>query len=72
MARARGRIADAQAEPAVLRGDPGSMAAARCRSGGVHPTLALPMSENPDEYLPPASAPDRLAERRRDAVVRPA
>ncbi|MFI6979550.1 NlpC/P60 family protein [Embleya sp. NPDC050154] len=70
VARAQGRIADAQAELVVLQGDLGSMAAARYRGGGVDPTLALLMSENPDEYLSRASALDRLAERQQAAVVR--
>lgn len=68
--RAQGRIADTQSELLALQGDMGAMAAAQYRAGGIDPTLALLMSENPDEYLSRAITLDRLAGRQRDAVAR--
>ncbi|MFF7243882.1 NlpC/P60 family protein [Embleya sp. NPDC008237] len=68
--RAQERIADTQAELVALQGGMGSMAAAHYRAGGIDPTLALLMSESPDEYLSRAVTLDRLADRQRHVVAR--
>lgn len=46
-----------------MRGALGAIAGAQYRSGGLDPSLALLLSENPDSYLDKAAALDRLSER---------
>ncbi|MGP9021246.1 NlpC/P60 family protein [Streptomyces sp. BR1] len=46
-----------------MRGALGAIAGAQYRSGGIDPSLALLLSENPDSYLDKAAALDRLSER---------
>ncbi|MFM9367431.1 NlpC/P60 family protein [Streptomyces sp. Da 82-17] len=65
--RLRQEIADAQDGVARgqerinrMRGELGSLAGAQYRSGGIDPTLALMLSEDPDGYLAKSTTLDRI------------
>ncbi|UGY90923.1 NlpC/P60 family protein [Streptomyces gobiensis] len=61
--RAQDRTARGQSEVNRMREALASMAGAQYRSGGVDPTLALMLSEDPDNYLNKAAALDRISSR---------
>lgn len=51
-----------------MRGALGAIAGAQYRSGGLDPSLALLLSEDPDTYLDKAAALDRIGERQSAAL----
>ncbi|MDK1343507.1 NlpC/P60 family protein [Streptomyces sp. 378] len=57
---ARDRVARQQQRINSLRESLGSLAGAQYRSGGIDPSLALLLSDDPDDYLDHASRLDRL------------
>jgi cell wall-associated NlpC family hydrolase len=57
---ARDRIARQQQRINSMRESLGSLAGAQYRSGGIDPSLALLLSDDPDDYLDHASRLDRL------------
>ncbi|MFH0250175.1 coiled-coil domain-containing protein, partial [Streptomyces chitinivorans] len=61
--RAQDGAARDQARVNRMRGDLGSLASAQYRSGGIDPSLALLLSEGPEEYLAKAAALDRINSR---------
>ncbi len=61
--RAKDRVARGQERINTMRGALGSLAGAQYRSGGLDPTLALMLSENPDTYLDKAATLDRISSR---------
>ncbi|MFC7309085.1 NlpC/P60 family protein [Streptomyces monticola] len=61
--QAKDSVARGQERINTMRGALGSLAGAQYRSGGIDPTLALMLSENPDSYLDKASALDRISAR---------
>ncbi|WSJ91363.1 NlpC/P60 family protein [Streptomyces sp. NBC_01304] len=60
---AKDSVARGQERLNTMRGALGSLAGAQYRSGGIDPTLALMLSENPDSYLAKASTLDRISSR---------
>ncbi|MFF5368532.1 NlpC/P60 family protein [Streptomyces sp. NPDC013187] len=60
---ARDRVARQQQRVNSLRETLGSLAGAQYRSGGIDPSLALLLSDDPDDYLDHASRLDRLTAR---------
>ncbi|MEU1315409.1 NlpC/P60 family protein [Streptomyces tibetensis] len=60
---ARDRVARQQQRVNNLRESLGSLAGAQYRSGGIDPSLALLLSDDPDDYLDHASRLDRLTAR---------
>ncbi|MEU3886833.1 NlpC/P60 family protein [Streptomyces sp. NPDC029041] len=60
---ARDRVARQQQRVNNLRESLGSLAGAQYRSGGIDPSLALLLSDDPDDYLDHASRLDRLTTR---------
>ncbi|MFJ4540834.1 NlpC/P60 family protein [Streptomyces tibetensis] len=60
---ARDRVARQQQRVNNLRETLGSLAGAQYRSGGIDPSLALLLSDDPDDYLDHASRLDRLTAR---------
>ncbi|MER7476419.1 NlpC/P60 family protein [Streptomyces sp. NPDC126510] len=60
---ARDRTARQQQRVNNLRESLGSLAGAQYRSGGIDPSLALLLSDDPDDYLDHASRLDRLTAR---------
>ncbi|MGK5499557.1 NlpC/P60 family protein, partial [Streptomyces sp. URMC 125] len=61
--RAQNAAARDQARANRMRDDLGALAAAQYRGGAVVPSLALLLSDDPDEYLARASALDRIGSR---------
>ena len=59
----RDRIARQQERVNSMRESLGSLAGAQYRSGGIDPSLALLLSDDPDDYLDHASRLDRLTAR---------
>ncbi|MFJ3923779.1 NlpC/P60 family protein [Streptomyces sp. NPDC090022] len=62
------RVARGQAELNEVRGRLGTMATAQYRSGGIDPSLALLLADDPDEYLQKASTLDQLSGKQVEAV----
>ncbi|WP_053671950.1 C40 family peptidase [Streptomyces sp. NRRL B-1140] len=60
---ARDRVARQQQRVNNLRESLGSLAGAQYRSGGIDPSLALLLSDDPDDYLDRATRLDRLTTR---------
>ncbi|MEW2609724.1 NlpC/P60 family protein [Streptomyces sp. NPDC047880] len=60
---ARDRVARQQQRVNTMRDSLGSLAGAQYRSGGTDPSLALLLSDDPDDYLDHASRLDRLTAR---------
>ncbi|MFJ7333727.1 NlpC/P60 family protein [Streptomyces sp. NPDC101110] len=60
---ARDRVARQQQRVNTMRESLGSLAGAQYRSGGTDPSLALLLSDDPDDYLDHASRLDRLTAR---------
>ncbi|MDT9684562.1 NlpC/P60 family protein [Streptomyces sp. TRM76323] len=67
---ARDGVARGQERVNRMRGVLGSVAGAQYRSGGIDPSLALMLSEEPDTYLDRAAALDRLSERQAATLAR--
>jgi cell wall-associated NlpC family hydrolase len=65
---AQDEIARQQDRVNTMRDALGSMAGAQYRSGGLDPSLALLLSEDPDEYLDKAAALDRISARQADEL----
>ncbi|GGX61992.1 C40 family peptidase [Streptomyces fructofermentans] len=61
--RAQDRMARQQERVNTMRDALGSLAGAQYRSGGIDPSLALMLSEDPDDYLDKAAALDRITSR---------
>ncbi|WP_415950801.1 NlpC/P60 family protein [Streptomyces sp. KLOTTS4A1] len=61
--RARDRLARGQERINTMRGRLGSLAGAQYRSGGLDPTLALMLSDDPDQYLDKAATLNRISAR---------
>ncbi|MCT2593318.1 NlpC/P60 family protein [Streptomyces sp. N2-109] len=61
LSRVQERAARGQQRVNRLRGDLGALAGAQYRSGGLHPTLALLLSEDPGAYLSRAAALERIS-----------
>lgn len=57
------RAARGQQRVNTLRDEIGTLAASQYRGGGVDPTIALLMSDRPDQYLDQATTIDRLGDR---------
>lgn len=57
------RAAHGQQRVNELRDEIGTLAASQYRGGGVDPTLALMLSDHPDQYLDQATAIDRISDR---------
>ncbi|MCB5181630.1 C40 family peptidase [Streptomyces antimicrobicus] len=64
------QVARGQAELNELRSVLGSMASAQYRSGTLDPSLALLLSDDPDDYLAKAAMMQQLSGRQVDAVQR--
>ncbi|MFI6806134.1 NlpC/P60 family protein [Streptomyces luteogriseus] len=60
---ARDRVARQQQRVNTMRDSLGSLAGAQYRSGGTDPSLALLLSDDPDDYLDHAARLDRLTAR---------
>ncbi|MFD7626247.1 NlpC/P60 family protein [Streptomyces sp. NPDC059851] len=60
--RARDRLARGQDRINTMRGLLGAFAGAQYRSGGIDPSVALMLSEDPDEYLDRAATLGRLTD----------
>ncbi|RZB20886.1 hypothetical protein StrepF001_07540 [Streptomyces sp. F001] len=60
VSRAQDRVARQQERINTLRDALGSLAGAQYRSGGIDPSLALLLSDDPDEYLDKASVLNRI------------
>ncbi|MFP3990803.1 NlpC/P60 family protein [Streptomyces sp. E11-3] len=63
VAQARDSVARGQERINTMRGALGTLAGAQYRSGGIDPTLALVLSEDPDSYLDKATTLDRISAR---------
>ncbi|MGK5630492.1 NlpC/P60 family protein [Streptomyces sp. URMC 123] len=61
--RLQDRVARGQERVNRMRGALGAVAGAQYRSGGVDPTIALMLSEDPDGYLDKAVTLDRISSR---------
>jgi peptidoglycan DL-endopeptidase CwlO len=57
------RAAHGQQRVNELRDEIGTLAASQYRDGGIDPTLALMLSDHPDQYLDQATAIDRISDR---------
>ncbi|MFB7331829.1 NlpC/P60 family protein [Streptomyces adustus] len=66
---ARDRIARQQDRVNSLRQTLGSLAGAQYRSGGLDPSLALLLSDDPSDYLDRASVLDRISTRQADELT---
>ncbi|WP_030773613.1 MULTISPECIES: C40 family peptidase [unclassified Streptomyces] len=64
------QVARGQGELNDLRSTLGSMASAQYRSGGIDPSLALLLSEDPDSYLDKASSLEHLSAKQVEGVQR--
>ncbi|MFF4267808.1 NlpC/P60 family protein [Streptomyces virginiae] len=64
------QVARGQGDVNELRSTLGSMASAQYRSGGIDPSLALLLSEDPDSYLDKASSLEHLSGKQVEAVQR--
>ncbi|MCX4802078.1 NlpC/P60 family protein [Streptomyces sp. NPDC058682] len=64
------QVARGQGELNELRSTLGSMASAQYRSGGIDPSLALLLSEDPDSYLDKASSLEHLSAKQVEGVQR--
>ncbi|RSS83441.1 C40 family peptidase [Streptomyces sp. WAC06614] len=64
------QVARGQSELNELRSVLGSMASAQYRSGALDPSLALLLSDDPDDYLAKAAMMQQLSGRQVDAVQR--
>ncbi|MFF8263886.1 NlpC/P60 family protein [Streptomyces virginiae] len=62
------QVARGQGELNDLRSSLGSMASAQYRNGGIDPSLALLLSEDPDSYLDKASTLEHLSGKQVEAV----
>ncbi|MFD6230670.1 NlpC/P60 family protein [Streptomyces sp. NPDC060232] len=62
------QVARGQSELNDLRNALGSMASAQYRNGGIDPSLALLLSEDPDSYLDKASTLEHLSGKQVEAV----
>ncbi|MFC9815966.1 NlpC/P60 family protein [Streptomyces virginiae] len=62
------QVARGQSELNDLRSALGSMASAQYRNGGIDPSLALLLSEDPDSYLDKASTLEHLSGKQVEAV----
>ncbi|MGW0751288.1 NlpC/P60 family protein [Streptomyces sp. NPDC002587] len=62
------QVARGQADLNELRSTLGSMASAQYRNGGIDPSLALLLSEDPDSYLDKASTLEHLSGKQVEAV----
>jgi cell wall-associated NlpC family hydrolase len=62
------RAAHGQQRVNELRDELGTLAASQYRDGGVDPTLALMLSDRPDQYLDQATAIDRISDRQVDRL----
>ncbi|GGZ66843.1 NlpC/P60 family protein [Streptomyces subrutilus] len=62
------QVARGQGDLNELRSTLGSMASAQYRNGGIDPSLALLLSEDPDSYLDKASSLDHLSGKQVEAV----
>ncbi|MFJ7774382.1 C40 family peptidase [Streptomyces yangpuensis] len=62
------QVARGQSELNELRSVLGSMASAQYRNGGIDPSLALLLSEDPDSYLDKASSLEHLSGKQVEAV----
>ncbi|WP_046775212.1 C40 family peptidase [Streptomyces yangpuensis] len=62
------QVARGQSELNELRSVLGSMASAQYRTGGIDPSLALLLSEDPDSYLDKASSLEHLSGKQVEAV----
>ncbi|MDI3387171.1 NlpC/P60 family protein [Streptomyces sp. B-S-A8] len=60
IAHTQGSVARGQERINTMRGVLGSLAGAQYRSGGIDPTLALMLSEDPDGYLAKSSTLNRI------------
>ncbi|MHC0431090.1 C40 family peptidase [Streptomyces sp. O3] len=63
VARVRDSVARGQERINTMRGALGTLAGAQYRSGGIDPTLALVLSDDPDGYLDKATTLDRISAR---------
>ncbi|WP_267241180.1 NlpC/P60 family protein [Streptomyces sp. PR69] len=68
VAQAQDRVARGQEAVNRMRAALGSLAGAQYRSGGMDPSLALLLSEDPDGYLDKAVTLDRISERQATAL----
>ncbi|NBE54209.1 C40 family peptidase [Streptomyces boluensis] len=68
IAHAQDVVARGQERINTMRGALGSLAGAQYRSGGIDPTLALMLSEDPDGYLAKSSTLDRINARHAGAL----
>ncbi|WP_228977664.1 C40 family peptidase [Streptomyces sp. DH12] len=66
---ARDSVARGQERINRMRGALGSVAGAQYRSGGIDPSLALLLSEDPDTYLDKAAVLDRISDRQAGALA---
>ncbi|MFF8270732.1 NlpC/P60 family protein [Streptomyces sp. NPDC016562] len=64
------QVARGQGDLNDLRSTIGSMASAQYRNGGIDPSLALLLSEDPDGYLDKASSLEHLSAKQIEAVQR--
>ncbi|WP_329386516.1 NlpC/P60 family protein [Streptomyces sp. NBC_01351] len=64
------QVARGQGDVNELRSTLGSMASAQYRSGGIDPSLALLLSEDPDSYLDKASSLEHLSGKQVESVQR--
>ncbi|WP_149179378.1 C40 family peptidase [Streptomyces sp. TRM49041] len=69
VATAQDSVARGQERINRMRGALASVAGAQYRSGGIDPSLALLLSEDPDTYLDKAAALDRISERQAGALA---
>ncbi|RII18241.1 putative endopeptidase precursor [Streptomyces sp. YIM 130001] len=60
VSRLQDRVARGQSRINTMRGALGSLAGSQYRSGGIDPSLALLLSDDPDDYLDKASTLDRI------------
>ncbi|MFJ6753760.1 MULTISPECIES: NlpC/P60 family protein [unclassified Streptomyces] len=68
IAQLQDQVARGQGDLNELRSTLGSMASAQYRNGGIDPSLALLLSEDPDSYLDKASSLEHLSGKQVEAV----
>ncbi|RFU83518.1 hypothetical protein DY218_26760 [Streptomyces triticagri] len=61
VSRLQDRVAKGQARINTMRGALGSLAGAQYRTGGIDPSLALLLSDDPDTYLDKSATLDRIS-----------